>query len=99
MVRILSVRASDWCSSCEAPPGYAKMTSTPSRMRHSTTASDPFISRPISGWGNAAGEVVVFMGIWVEKIGQKNGPVGMWQACGLHLNREREGPGARERRT
>ena len=21
MVRILSVRASDWCSSCEAPPG------------------------------------------------------------------------------
>ena len=43
-----------------APPGYAKITSTPSRIRHSTTASEPFISRPISAWGNAAGEVVSF---------------------------------------
>src|ERR1035437_6489262 len=31
------------------------MTSTPSRTRHSTTASAPFISRPISAWVNAAG--------------------------------------------
>src|SRR5690349_20095680 len=37
------------------------MTSTPSRIRHSTTASEPFISRPISALGNdAAGEVMSF---------------------------------------
>src|SRR5580692_2241602 len=37
------------------------MTSTPSRMRHSTTHSAPFISRPISAWGNVVGVADVFM--------------------------------------
>src|SRR5208282_121964 len=41
------------------------MTSTPSRIRHSTTASEPFISWPISAFGKGVGEERVFMaGRW-----------------------------------
>jgi hypothetical protein len=89
MVRILSVRARDWWSSCEAPPGYAKMASTPSRMRHSTTQSEPFISLPISAWGNEEGEVDDFIGAEVGKRSSDNaieegtGKRGLARAIGL----------------
>src|SRR5690606_18172042 len=43
------------------------MTSTPSRTRHSTTVSAPFMARPISGWGNAEGVAEAFMGLREEK--------------------------------
>jgi hypothetical protein len=42
----------------DAPPGYAKMVSTPSRIRHSTRISAPLMVTPRSGVeGFAVGSV------------------------------------------
>src|SRR5260370_16944269 len=44
MVRIrLRYRVSAWCRGMLAPPGYAKITSTPCRTSDSTTTSAPVI--------------------------------------------------------
>ena len=42
-------RVSAWCMCIEAPPGYAKIVSTPSRSRQATRMSAPLISSPRSG--------------------------------------------------
>src|ERR1039457_558884 len=59
MVRIFDL-VSDWGISILAPPGYAKITSTPARSRASTKMSRPNRAGPTSARGLAAGLVFAF---------------------------------------
>jgi len=83
MVRILSVRASDWWSSCDAPPGYAKDDIDALADEALDDGVGALHSRPISALGNAAGEVVSFFhgdGFWIKALLAKNHRHPRWQA-------------------
>src|ERR1700744_5611986 len=60
MVRIVDF-VSAWWNSMLAPPGYAKMASTPSRSRQAMTISLPFMAGATSGRLRAGGFLMASM--------------------------------------
>ena len=52
----------------DAPPGYAKIVSTPSRIRHSTRISAPLMVTPRSGVADFVVASVVLVGVLIGVV-------------------------------